>query len=276
MRPGLTLARACLLLLLCALLTTACSNRESAARLPIATRSLLLDEPAPHPRALIVFLPGVDDRAEDFDRHGFLLLAGRFGLRADVVMADAHLAYYTERTLVRRLEQDVIGPARAAGYRHIWLVGISMGGLGSLLYAREHPEQVDGIVALAPFLGREDWLEAADGRGSPGEQLGYGFEPGLWRWLQGYARGAPRQPRLILAYGTEDRYALGHRLLGELLPARQIIRRPGKHRWPTWIRLWEAVLARPDFLPQARQRPPARLGRPGTPEPAQKAKDSPT
>ena len=111
-------------------------------------------------RTLVVLLPGRYDSPEDFGRYGFPEIAARAGVRADMVVVDAHLGYYYKRTIVDRLREDVIAPARKR-YDRVWLAGISLGGTGSLLYVAEHPEDVDGIVLLAPFLG-EDEVIAAD------------------------------------------------------------------------------------------------------------------
>src|ERR1043165_3038605 len=102
---------------------------------------------------LVVFLPGRGDRAEDFEGRGLLAAAREAGLRADVLAVDAHLAYYYKRVITERLWEDVVLPARARGYRRLWLVGISLGGLGSTSLAKEHPDAVAGILAVAPYLG---------------------------------------------------------------------------------------------------------------------------
>jgi pimeloyl-ACP methyl ester carboxylesterase len=39
------------------------------------------------------------------------------------------------------------------GYGHVRAAGISLGGFGALLYASRYPEEVTGILAVAPFLG---------------------------------------------------------------------------------------------------------------------------
>jgi hypothetical protein len=64
----------------------------------------------------------------------------------------------------------------------------------------------------------------------------------LWRWLKGYARGAPDLPPLVLAYGRDDRLAPAIRLLAEALPPDRVLEGPGGHDWGTWGALWERVL----------------------------------
>lgn len=207
---------------------------------------------------LLVMLPGITDRASDFRRHGFIEAARRQGVEADIVLAEAHFGYYLSHNVVRRLEADLIEPARARGYRRIWLVGVSLGGLGSFLYTMEHPERIDGIVAVAPYLGGEGFVEELDEAGGvqrwsppknpPSAQLPH-VEPRLWSWLKGYEGRNGERPPVILAYGEDDRYAEAHRQLARLLPPSQVITAPGGHGWSTWSQLWQQVLAQPAFAP---------------------------
>ena len=198
---------------------------------------------------LVVFLPGRGDRAEDFEERGFLAAAREAGLDADVLAVDAHLAYYYKRVIMDRLWEDVVLPARARGYRRVFIVGISLGGLGALTLAQEHPDAVAGLFVLAPYLGepaltRE--IETAGGlarwSGGPSER---DFR-GVWSFLRGYAAGEARPP-LWLAYGESDRYAYGHRLLASVLPGDRVLVTPGGHDWKAWDRLWREFLARGAF-----------------------------
>ena len=97
-------------------------------------------------RGVIVLLPGFGDRPEAFEQHGFVAALTRSAPDYDVVAADAHFGYYRKRTLLDRLDQDVVAPLRARGYREIWLVGASMGGLAAVAYARTHPERIRSLI----------------------------------------------------------------------------------------------------------------------------------
>ena len=77
-------------------------------------------------------LPGRGDRGEVFVREGFEKAGQRLGF--DTIMVDAHFGYYMKRSLIPALDEDIIQPALEAGYENIWLLGVSMGGFGSLLY----------------------------------------------------------------------------------------------------------------------------------------------
>jgi pimeloyl-ACP methyl ester carboxylesterase len=209
---------------------------------------------------LVVFLPGRGDRAEDFEERGFLSAAREAGLDADVVAVDAHLAYYYKRVISDRLWEDVVRPARARGYRRVFVVGISLGGLGGLTLAQEHPDAVAGLFVLAPYLGEPaltSEIEAAGGlarwSGGPSER---DFR-GVWSFLRGYATREARPP-LWLAYGESDRYAYGHRLLASALPPDRVLVTPGGHDWKAWDRLWRGFLARGAFPGTVRAGSPAR------------------
>jgi len=209
---------------------------------------------------LVVFLPGRGDRAEDFEQRGLLAAARQAGLQADILAVDAHLAYYYKRVITDRLWEDVVVPARARGYRRLFVVGISLGGLGAITLAQEHPDAVAGLLVLAPYLGEPELareIEAAGGLarwgGAPSER---DFR-GVWGFLRGYAAGEPRPP-LWLAYGESDRYAYGHRLLASALPRDRVLAAPGGHDWKAWNGLWSEFLARGAFPGTIRDPSPAR------------------
>jgi len=103
---------------------------------------------------LLVFLPGAYLKPDEFEREGFIAAVRERHLAADALLVDADVSYYYEQTLSDRLHTEVIEPQRAKGYKSIWLVGISIGGFGALIHELARPGSVDGIVALAPYLGR--------------------------------------------------------------------------------------------------------------------------
>lgn len=197
------------------------------------------------PHTLFVFLPGRFDQPEDLVRNGFVQAVRQRGLDADIVIPDLHFAYYIARTAVDRLHEDVIEPARKKGYRDIRLVGISVGGLGALLYAQMHPGQISQLVLIAPYLGesrihqeivRAGGLKAWD----PGQWTAEDYERTTWAWLKDH--GASAEPPISLGYGRSDSFAMSNRLLAAVLPAGRVRVTDGGHDWAPWLRIWNTVL----------------------------------
>jgi len=202
---------------------------------------------APGKRVLLVMLPGAYDGPRDFVTHGFVDALRERALPVDVIAVDSHAGYFTGQTIIERLHQDVILPARARGYRAIWFAGISLGGYGSLLYAGEHAGEVDGIIALAPFLGSRGIIAEIDRAGglaqwAPGDFPTDDYERKLLVWLKHYRGAAAALPPIYLGYGADDRFAAAHRMLAASLPPGQVWIAPGGHDWATWKALWVAML----------------------------------
>ena len=166
---------------------------------------------------------------------------------ADLLVVDAHFGYYARGTVLKRLHEDIVLPARAHGYTTRWLVGISMGGLGALLYAREYPGDIDGLMLLAPYLGEARLITEIKAAGgvkswSRADRHAADVLDQLWCWLQGYDVNSTQFPTIYLGFGDADPFASANRLLAELLPANHVFVTAGGHDWPTWQRLWEAFL----------------------------------
>ena len=201
-------------------------------------------------RALLVLLPGRHDTAADFQKHGFVRVARESGAPVDLVAADAQYGYYIARTLGQRLAEDVFAPARARGYRSFWISGISMGGFGALVYAEQHPNELEGLLAIAPFLGDDDMLNEIEQAGglakwkttakpSPDDYLRQ-----LWLWLGRCIPQAQGCPRIFLGFGQSDRFLRAERLLAAALPADQVVEVPGEHDWGPWQQIFSLSLPR--------------------------------
>lgn len=198
-------------------------------------------------KCLLVFLPGAGDHAERFAQEGFLEAVRARGLSVDIVSAEATLGYYTRFTITERLEADVIN---SAGYAETWLVGVSLGGAGSLTYAQRRPGQVTGVLALSPWLGSADLIREIHDAGGlekwqsrPSED----YERELWRWLQGVTVKGATGPELYVGWGEADRLATADALLGEVLPPERVFHSTGGHGWKTWRELFPQFLAHSTF-----------------------------
>lgn len=228
--------------------TTLCMLSACAAELqnPMSTATHVLSADAPA-RTLVVLLPGAGDRIGTYDEHGFIAAMRDTGMRVDMLEVDAHFGYYKTRTLLERMEQDVLAPNRDK-YEEIWLVGISMGGLGALLTAWTYPDDVDGLILLAPYLGRRKTIKAIDTAGGlaqwqpPAATNEADWDVEIWRLLKRICE-TEGAPELYLAYGEDDFGVRAHALLAASLPPSRVRTAAGGHAWTTWTTLWLAMLA---------------------------------
>ncbi len=237
---------------------TGCSLFLRATPTPIPTRASPVAVTG-RTSTLVVFLPGRGDTLGAFEREGVMATLRAAGVQADTVEVDAHLGYYLKKTVVEQLRDEVLLPARQQGYRRIVLVGVSLGGLGSLLTERDHPGSVDAIVLLAPYLGKKEKL--FDGIAAAGGPAAWArgrdpragsVEEQLWTFLGTKTSALP--PTWLLS-GTEDSYARGHRLFAMLLPADRVTTIAGGHDWATWRALWHEACTDSELFPQERTTP---------------------
>jgi pimeloyl-ACP methyl ester carboxylesterase len=210
-------------------------------------------------KVMLVMLPGATHKPADFAHYGFIQALRQRNLPVDTALVDAHLGCYLERSLVNSLTEDVITPARARGYKRIWLMGISLGGMGALMYAREHSEEIAGVVVLAPFLGVRGTIEEIVRAGGidqwqPGTIAPRDDERHLLAWLKTYEGANPAWPAIHLGYGTGDRFIAASAMLGKRLPPARIVTTAGGHDWKTWSTLWEKLLDRDLFVCESAQR----------------------
>jgi pimeloyl-ACP methyl ester carboxylesterase len=188
---------------------------------------------------LFVMLPGADMHAEEFQANGFL-----DGTNAvDRIAVETGMECYLDEISVQRLEDEVIAPARARGPVRIWLVGISLGGMGALLYAQAHPGRIAGVILLAPFIGSRGLIAEVERAGGLRHWRARDLATPERRLLSWLGRGETL-PAVHLAYGIDDRFSAAHRLLADLLPPERVVTAPGGHDWPTWCRLWQDLQTR--------------------------------
>lgn len=201
-------------------------------------------------RCLLVMMPGMLNLADVYLERGFIEDALAASRRCDILSLDAHWGYYRTRTLAERIGEDILALAELRGYREIWLVGSSMGGMGALQVAQAHPDRVDGVVLFAPYFGDTRLLRSiarAGGLEAWNDAEAAGPEAALWRWLRGYATDADGMPPLYLGIGDEDGTRIGFDLLAAQVSSTHSGTAAGGHAWATWRVLWRRLLRSPPW-----------------------------
>jgi hypothetical protein len=217
----------------------------------------LVFHPSPHtggPRTLLILLPGLNIRADDFVVQGFVAMLHNGEEAVDLVIAEPDLDFYLDGTVTLRL-RAVIAEQNCPPYDRIWLGGISLGCFGALLAASASAEVIDGVVLLAPFLGTPGLIAEVKRAGGlatwePGALADNDGERRLLAWLKSYLQDGRQRPILHLGYGLSDRFAAAAGLLAAGLSSQHVHVADGGHDWPTWTRLWGRMLdARPFSSP---------------------------
>ena len=203
---------------------------------------------------MLVLLPGFSDSDSDFDKHGFIAALHAHDISVDTVSANATVGYYARRTILDRLEIDVLAPLRAKHYEQTWVMGISMGGLGTLLVAQQHEKELTGLILFAPYLGDDDLIAEIHHAGGlakwkpPAKPDPDDYQPEVWRWLKHATVEAPAtSPAIYLASGDQDPHFPAHRLLAETIQPGHLFRTRGNHDWGPWQTLWKNFLDQSDF-----------------------------
>ncbi len=199
--------------------------------------------------ALLVLLPGAYMTPEDFLAGGVDAAPDRF----DLALPALDLAVISGGKALAAVHAEILTPARVAGYRQLWLGGISLGGLLALAYVADGLGPVDGLCLLAPYPGSRITQAAIAAGGGPrvwqptSEQLA-DPEFRVWAWLT----QRPAHLPIFCGYGGEDRFADGMATLAATLGVAPAVR-PGGHDWPAWTALWRDFLAG-GWLPGAEDR----------------------
>lgn len=193
------------------------------------------------PKTLLVLLPGAYDTPQDYIDRNFVKEVRSRNIYADIQMIDAHIGYYTNAQIVKRLEEEVVAPAKSKGYEKIWFVGISLGGYGSLLYSMNYPNSLEGVYLMAPYMGVKEVHMEVQSQGGLKTWVNK-IEPttdlSLWKWLKGYALQSADMPKMLIGFGDNDRFAKPNSLLADVLPKARSTIIPGGHDWKTWHQLW--------------------------------------
>jgi pimeloyl-ACP methyl ester carboxylesterase len=202
------------------------------------------------PRTLIVFLPGNNDSITVFQKKGLIDAVRERGLPIDMIAVNAHIGYYMNWTILTRLNEDVIRPAKSRSYNQIWLVGDSLGALGSISYAKEHPNDITGVVLLGPFLGDEKLINEIRQQGGlyswdPGDTKSAtkeALERSIWAWIKECYAKKGCTFLMYLGYGRDDRFTYAQDFLASFMQPEHVITIDGGHDWRTWKKIWLMLL----------------------------------
>ncbi|KGI78096.1 alpha/beta hydrolase [Oleiagrimonas soli] len=210
--------------------------------------------PAPQPaHRLVVMLPGRGDDLAGLQRHRIAALIQQQWPDADVILTGLTMPFYLQGRAPQRLHDEVIAPALAQHpHRQLWLMGISLGGMGALLYDRAYPKQAHGLLLLSPYLGdraiRHE-IQHAGGLahwqpGPPQPLTSATFQRELWRYLQDWIDRPQRARTTWIAYGASERFRTSIALLTPVLPGDHVLERPGHHNWTLWTPAARQLLER--------------------------------
>ena len=206
--------------------------------------------PAGAPKRAIAMLNGSYGEPADFAREGFFAEADRHALASEVIAAELRASWFADGSIVDRIHQHVVAPARARGHARIWLGGISLGALSALAYAARREQDLEGLVLIAPYPGSRDVLREIDAAGGlarwrPAIPDEGDFEREAWQWLATRGRWLP----VHMAFGRDDRFAEGQRRMAAAVDPSHVHERDGGHDWPAWRAAWSEFAARPAAVP---------------------------
>jgi hypothetical protein len=250
MKPARTVLARNLLVALAALVQCSCLFLpKPAERIP---QEWVSAASAGTSRRIVVVLPGQGDDLSALKRAGIAAAVQRGMPDTDVALIELTLAYYLEGRATQRLHTEVIEPIRQRGYDEIYLMGASMGGMGVLLYEREHPGKLAGLVLLAPFMGGRSLIKEIKSVGlahwdaAPvAQQLNRGLVPNEeWRLVQSWLNSRQRTHSVWLVCGQSDRFFEAAGLLAQALPPDHYIAPAGGHKWTVWNQGAAEVFAR--------------------------------
>ena len=215
-----------------------CSGSQDKKALPSVRYSGMTGK-----RSLVVLFPGIGGKGSHYETQGFLEVLWERGFEASMEVLDVKPSLYLGSRIVELVKTKVIEPAKAEGYEKIYLVGVSLGGHGALLYATTYPEDVDGIVVLAPFLSGDRASEAIEEAGGLDiwedcPFLAWDYACNLWKSLKLYVSDSSNQRKVVLGFGREDKFADQCRVLADALLPQQVFTVPGGHDWATWKKLF--------------------------------------
>ncbi|MAQ18098.1 MAG: hypothetical protein CMN30_25290 [Sandaracinus sp.] len=214
----------------------ACGGGQGHARPIRASARPIVEGHAPS--CQIVFFPGLGDAPAAYD--DFLATLRAAQVPAETVVLpnrDYGTVDYSER-----LHSDVIAPAQARGVRDTWLVAVSMGSAPALRMAETHPDDIAGVLLVAPAFGGPFLAKRVQRAGgvrfyTPVERDRDGR---AFKWLEERRRSDRSQVPVRLAFGRQDALAPIAETMAEVLPEEHVLVGAGGHDWGVWNELFVA------------------------------------
>lgn len=208
--------------------------------------------PGTRPTLLIALLCGSFTEPEDLLREGFAAAVAAHGIDAEIALAQMRAAWFADGSIVQRIRESIVEPARARGIEKIWLGGISLGALASLCYAARHDADLDGIVLISPYPATREVLREMDeagglGQWKPAIPPAGDLEREAWLWLSAQGMG---RVRVHCYFGSQDRFVEGQRRIAGALAPERVREMPGGHDWSAWRALWDEFLADSHGVPR--------------------------
>ncbi len=196
-------------------------------------------------------LPGIADDLEALQDRRVAELIQDAWPHADVVLTGLTLPFYKQGQAARRLHDEVIRRYRKAG-QPLWLAGISLGGMGVLLYDREYSGDAAGMLLMSPYLGEDgirEQIRAAGGLaqwdpGPPQAIDASNFQHELWRYIKSWQATPSRTESAWMAYGADEKFREPDGMIAPLFPKGHVIVLPGRHNWDLWNRAFPKLLQR--------------------------------
>lgn len=208
--------------------------------------------PAPqNAHRTVVMLPGIADDLAALQKRRVAALIQQQWPDADVVLTGLTLPFYKQGRPAQRLHDEIVQRYKKDG-QPLWLAGISLGGMGVLLYDRQYPGDAAGMLLMSPYLGEDDIREEIRAAGGlaqwnpgPAQKINAdNFQKELWRSLRSWSSRPQRTRSVWLAFGADEKFRKPDEMLSPLLPPDHVIMLPGKHNWDLWQRALPALLKR--------------------------------
>ena len=203
-----------------------------------------------HDKQLVVLLRGFGNGNDYFEKLGWIDQLQNRHPSYDVIVPDLHYGYYREDSFIQRLNEDVIMPAKKKGYTSIWLLGISMGGLGTIMTSEKFSESITRIFLIAPYLGDGLIQKEIEKSGSLKKWNMQSENQSAWQfklWAHLKSLSMRKKVPVYLGYGVEDKMP-GLNFLHSALPREQIVTVDGGHKDIAFTRIFEQMLNKGYFM----------------------------